>query len=50
MEKLNLMRSGSSLDFGLNSSVRRRYFLVVVVGDEWTAVADVRRRRSVDKR
>jgi len=50
MEKLNLMRSGSSLDFGLNSCVRRRYFLVVVVGDEWTAVADVRRRRSVDKR
>jgi len=40
MEKLNLMRSGSSLDFGLNSSVRRRYFLlfvvvvVVAVGDE----------------
>mmetsp|Transcript_3805 Transcript_3805/g.5838 ORF Transcript_3805/g.5838 Transcript_3805/m.5838 type:complete len:80 (-) Transcript_3805:33-272(-) len=48
MEKLKLIVSGSSLDFGLNS-IRRRYLLVAEGGDEWTAVADVRRKK-VDRR
>ncbi len=51
MEKLKLIVSGSSLDFGLNS-IRRRYLLAAEGGDggdEWTAVADVRRKK-VDRR